>query len=530
MTLFWFTDQLRQRNITDLEQMATELLRVHLTRRELQRKYGSTEPPDESTLYRIMKEKTEPRLGYFPGDEKWFAELFVAGKDLDLSEEIRELFRKDRSGVVITPKYLVDYFSRTISSGHVETVLIPEAHKHLNSLADLIDSHPDKRFFLTAEKKWLVELLKFLFETREHVEVIHVSIYAPLDFEQAFDSIIAFPVMGNKPEIDTGRFITRESDGIAIENLLGWLGEHGEMQIIVPARVTFSGGAFARLRSWIVKHFSVKALFELPEGTLRPYTGIKTYLLTITRQPVDEVQLGRFEMQPPRFQPVVEKTIPAETLAEREDWRMELLLQDRRHELLNAFSGSGRRIVKLKEIAELFRGKSILKSHIQPGDISVLNISNIEDGEILWDEMDTIDEEYRKVQRYALEKGDVAITCRGTVNKVAFVRELPKKAIASANIIVIRVTDPGVLSEYIKIFLESPVGTRLVQSFQRGTTVMNIHPSDLGEMEIPLLELEEQEKLVNEYREELKLYRTTVKRARERWDRIREEIYKQLIE
>lgn len=70
------------------------------------------------------------------------------------------------------------------------------------------------------------------------------------------------------------------------------------------------------------------------------------------------------ELLPPRFQPVVEKTIPTETFAEREDWRMELLLQDRRHEHRNTFTGSGRRIVKLKEIAELFRGKSILRSHI----------------------------------------------------------------------------------------------------------------------------------------------------------------------
>lgn len=86
------------------------------------------------------------------------------------------------------------------------------------------------------------------------------------------------------------------------------------------------------------------------------------------------------------------------------------------------------------------------------------------------------------------------------------------------------------LCDDLKIFLKSPVGTRLVQTFQRGTVVMNIHPSDLGEMEIPLLEPEEQEKLVNEYREEPELYRTTVKRTKERWGRIRDEIYRKLIE
>lgn len=528
--LIGFEEELRERNVTDREQIATELLRVKLTQREVQRQFGSAEALNEAILYQTMKEETESRLGYFPGDQKWFAELYAAGAGLDLLEELEELFRKDRSGVVISPRYLVDYFSRTLASGHIESVLIPEAHKHLRGLDDLVNSHPDKRFVLTAEKKWLAELLQFLFAAQDQVEVVHLSLYSWLEFDQGFDSILAFPTPGLKLETDSGSFITRVSEGVAVQNLLDWVGDFGEMQVIVPARFTFSGGAFARLRGWILEHFFVRALFTLPEGSLRPYTGMRTYLLILTRQPGDEVQLGHFAMRPPHFLPVVEKAIPAEALATRTDWRMELLLQDRHQEILGAFSGAGRRIVRLKEIADLFRGKSILKSHLQPGEISVLNISNIEEGDIIWEGMDTIDEEYRKVQRYALEEGDVVITCRGTVNKVAMVQELPQKTIASANIIVIRVTEQSVLSEYIHIFLESPVGAQLVQSFQRGTTVMNINPSDLGQMEIPLLDLEEQQRIVEEYREERDLYKQTITRARERWDRIRSDIYKRLTE
>ncbi|MBH8592651.1 restriction endonuclease subunit S [Paenactinomyces guangxiensis] len=208
---------------------------------------------------------------------------------------------------------------------------------------------------------------------------------------------------------------------------------------------------------------------------------------------------------------------------------MELLLADDRDHLLHGLARPGRSIVKLKEIAELFRGKSIMKSHIQPGEISVLNISNIEEGEIIWDGMDTIDEEYRKVRRYELERGDLVITCRGTVNKAAVVRELPKKVIASANIIVVRFSKK-VMSEYVKIFLESPLGTQLIKTFQRGTTVMNINPADLGEMEIPLPDLEEQQKLVEEYQQEHQLYLETVRKAQERWQKNRRQIYDQLFD
>jgi hypothetical protein len=528
-TLFHFQELLRQRNIIDCDRITVELLRIHLTQKAYEQKYNHLQNVDEASLYELMKETTEKRLGYFPGDPSWFYELFQVGKEIDFFQALKEIFQKDRSGVMVSPAYLVDYFSRSLMDGHIETVLIAEAHKHLNGLIELIETNLDKNFVLTAEKKWLAEALKFLFEHCNHVKVLQVSIYSLLPLDQEFDLIIAIPAFGFKPEVNTERFMTRESEGIATENLLDWLNEFGELQIVVPARFTFSGGSFAKLRSWILQHFNIKSIFTLPEGTLRPYTGMKTYLITISHQPVDSIQLGSLELKKGQFLPRVQKEIDQEELEEREDWRIELLLADDQEDLLGGLAGPNREVVKLKEIAELFRGKSIMKSHIQPGEISVLNISNIEDGEIIWEGMDTIDEEYRKVRRYELEPGDLVMTCRGTVNKVAVVRELPKKVIASANIIVVRFSKE-VMSEYVKIFLESPVGTQLVKTFQRGTTVMNINPADLGEMEIPLPDIAEQRKIVEEYRKEHQLYFETVRKAKERWEKKRQQIYDQLLD
>jgi restriction endonuclease S subunit len=86
------------------------------------------------------------------------------------------------------------------------------------------------------------------------------------------------------------------------------------------------------------------------------------------------------------------------------------------------------------------------------------------------------------------------------------------------------------MSEYVKVFLESPVGTQLVKTFQRGSTVMNINPADLGEMEIPLPDIEEQRKIVEEYRKEHQLYFETVRKAKERWEKKRQQIYDQLLD
>ncbi len=184
--------------------------------------------------------------------------------------------------------------------------------------------------------------------------------------------------------------------------------------------------------------------------------------------------------------------------------------------------------MKLKDVAEVFRGKSILKKDTSLGNVSILNISNIEDGKINYDEMDTIAEEDRKVKRYELSDGDVLLSCRGTAIKSAVFAAQDKTIIASANLIIIR---PGekVKGEYIKIFFESPIGMAIIKSFQRGTTVMNINHADIMEMEIPLVPLSKQQKMIDEYRQELKIYNDTVKEAGRRWSQVKARLYNDLV-
>jgi restriction endonuclease S subunit len=184
--------------------------------------------------------------------------------------------------------------------------------------------------------------------------------------------------------------------------------------------------------------------------------------------------------------------------------------------------------MKLKDIAEVFRGKSILKKDTSLGNVAVLNISNIENGEIDYRDLDTINEEERKIKRYELMTDDVVLSCRGTAVKSAVFTKQDKIIIASANLIVIR-PKIKVKGEFIKIFLESPVGLALIKSFQRGTTVMNINHSDIKEMEIPLLPIAKQEVIIQQYQIEFEAYKETIKKAENRWSNIKDGLYDELI-
>ncbi|MBA4601804.1 restriction endonuclease subunit S [Thermoactinomyces mirandus] len=515
--LYQFKKLLAKRGITEPEQVAIELLRIHLTR-EFCAEHHIKDPHQR---YAWMQEETGERLGFFQGEPTWFEELYRLGEHLDLVSAMNQLFRHDRSGVMVCKPPLANYLLERIMSPHLDNVLVAEAHKLLPDLIDWCQVCLDKSFVFTAPEKWQVELLRFLFRNEPSVTVIRLSIYHPLDFEQDFDAIIAIPAFGVKMDVDSDRYFTRESEGIALQNLLDFLSSQGEMHAVVPSRFTFSGAGFQKLREWILRHAFLSRIAKLPQGLLNS-SGIRPYLLTFSGQAVEEVEIVKLELEQESLAVAEMKQVAPQLVKQREDWRFEVLYEQLALERLEAALGSYR-LEKLADLGELFRGKSITKQQVKEGSIHVLNISNIADGEIEWTGLDTIDEPIRKVRRYELKAGDVVITCRGTVIKVGIVRELPFYTIASANLIVIRMAQSQIESEYVKIFLESPTGLKSVRTFQRGSKVMNIHPDDLGELEIPVPALEKQHQLIKKYRQEQKLFLE----AKERWQKMRQTIYDQ---
>ena len=89
--------------------------------------------------------------------------------------------------------------------------------------------------------------------------------------------------------------------------------------------------------------------------------------------------------------------------------------------------------------------------------------------------------------------GDIVLSCRGTAIKTGVFRKQKRYCYCfQANRCIVIRPNHRILSDYLRIFFESPVGIALIKSFQRGTTVVNINHMDIAEMEIPFLSMEEQ--------------------------------------
>lgn len=516
---------LYQRQLNSREQLLNEMLRVKITLQKLEE--ASTSIKDKEKLFQFMKKATEDQLGFFPADRDDFWDIYEALKDIDLIDFTLEIYKNDRMGTVIAPLYLGSYITERMKQLKPQKILITEAEKYLAGLKEMVRQFTDYEITLTTQLKLMNTLLQLAFGKKPNVRIRFESIYTGCLENEKFDYIYSLPVFGYKPDGINKKFLTRDSDGIAIENILDHLADGGTLDIIVPAKITFAGLGYEKLREHIINYFHVESIYILPEGTFRPVTAVKTYLLSITAKNRDHVEIGMLEFNKRNFEVTDKKVIPSKEFLAHEDWRIELLLADD-NENIQRFKSSKLEKVKLKDVAEVFRGKSILKKDTSVGSIAVLNISNIEGGEIKYQDLDTIDEEERKIKRYELYTGDVVLSCRGTAIKSAVFEAQDKTIIASANLIVIRPKEK-VKGEYIKIFFESPVGLAIIKSFQRGTTIMNINNADIMEVEIPLLPISQQQEMINKYNGEINIYKETIQKAENRWSQIKDSIYNHLI-
>jgi len=516
-------------DITTRDQLLREAVRVVRTKQTLD-KYGETADVIENQpekLFQWMKEQVGDReLGHFPGDRDLFYRLYHAGKELDLLEYAIQTIQQDRTtGTLLVHPGLTEQFMELCEKHGHRSLLIAEAEKYLPGLLDMVRSNRSHTFVLLIENYTIGRLLNAYFESYPNVQVIQGSIYQPLPLEQKYDAILSVPYFGMKVADDDDVPI-RESEGVAVNHLLPLLREGGSLSVTLPARMMFQTGEIGKWRKQTNEQVPVESIYMLPDGLFRPYTSVKTYQVVFRKAHLDDIFIGKMQIEKSRLVVKQEISLKRDTFNSLDDWRIDLLLDEDR-EKLRIFQMSNVPKVKLRDVAEIFRGKSILKQDLRPGNIKVLNISNLEDGEVLLEGLEAIDEEERKVKRYEIRPGDLVMACRGTSNKVAVFPECEEFVIASANIIVIRFKK-SIRSFYAKIFLESPVGTALIQSFQRGTTVMNLNPSDIGAIELPLLPEDKQEEIINRYLEEKYRYKETIREATLRWQRVKEQLYSEL--
>lgn len=463
---------------------------------------------------------------YIKGDEKLFYEVYKRINEMPirtLMEYVCFVLSQERTNVTV-PNYLFPFMFKHVSDA--ETVFINDCDKYGVELYDLICANKNTTFYLTVKHEILSKLLPILYKN-EKVKFISPEIYTEAFTLMKFDLIVSFPIMGGRELNSSGDFISRELSFIAAQNLLYHLTTSGKLVILLPAKIGFGSGDAEVLRHYISENYKVEEISSLPSRVFYPYMSINTYLLTISAGITENVCVKKYDLNGKNLIEKDTRLIFSDELEELNAWNVDMVFSATDETIL-AYKNSTVKKAHLNEVAVVFRGKSITEK-VDGGNVSVINISNISNIGIDYTNLETINEEERKVARYLLQDGDVLITTKGFSIKVAVFEKQPRMCVASSNLCVIRTQSKLLNGTYLKLFLESDVGIKLLKSLQRGTTIVNINYQDICQLEVPVPLLDDQIEVVNEYKQGLNLYVKTISAAESAWKAIKADVQKKLF-
>lgn len=271
----------------------------------------------------------------------------------------------------------------------------------------------------------------------------------------------------------------------------------------------------------------INEISSLPTRVFYPYMAISTYFLSFSNGVTENINVKKYELRDQELIEADNRLVFADELADMNAWNVDMMFSFT-DEVLLAYQNSIVKKAHLNEVAEVFRGKAVTDK-ADDGNVGVINISNITETGIDYYGITTINEEERKVARYLLQDGDVLIATKGFTIKVAVFEEQSRPCITSSNLCVIRPNTRLLNGTYLKLFLESETGMKLLKSLQRGTTIVNINYQDICQLEVPTPNLDEQYEMANEYNAGLKLYKETIETAELAWQKIKSSIQKKLF-
>lgn len=339
------------------------------------------------------------------------------------------------------------------------------------------------------------------------------------------------------------RLTSNSGDSIFTLKILEFLEENGKAFILTANGYLFSQINSSRnCRKFLLEKKYIESVIQLP-GNLLKHTGIPISILVLSKknnEKINMIDASRIYTESKRKKILTEENIEEildiynrkEFVIETEEVsRNEYVLLPKRYANNLSFENS----IKINEISEkIFRGVQIpskkldeMQTHDEDYDYEVLNVGDIDEFKINYDNLLKIQSPNKKYSRYLLEDKDFIMTIRGTTFKSAVVEiEDQRKIIATGNIMVLRLDTNKVNPYYLKTFLDSKIGRKLLYSIETGSSLISVSKKTLTNAEIPLLDLEDQEEIGNKflaYQDELKYYQKKEKDIKDKLNTIYED-------
>ena len=164
-------------------------------------------------------------------------------------------------------------------------------------------------------------------------------------------------------------------------------------------------------------------------------------------------------------------------------------------------------------IGEIFQGSQYTISNFKDQlsetktNTRLLTSSDIEEGMIQWDTLNSIINPDKKIFKFALKKDDIVLTSKSSKVKIAIVDcETKDNIILTGGMLCIRPNTDLIKPEYLKMFLDSKKGKEILKGIQKGAIIQSITVSALKSINVSCPPIEKQLEVTKKYQSKLAMY------------------------
>ncbi len=392
-------------------------------------------------------------------------------------------------------------------------VIGQEINQELNELSSILLSLNNKRFEL------------------ENLDIIKESKYPN------FNKCLIFPPFGIKFDekiyekynsISNGLINQRTSgEWIYIFNLLKELKDNNRIIEVIPDNILFRTYD-SDIRKYLLDNNLIEGIISLPIDTFKGI-NVKTSLLILSKdneyiklidgeEVLKNQREGELEDKNNKYNEIFNKYRSNSILKiKKEDIKSidynltyKSLSNINIYNDINNYEFNSKR---LEEVCDILKGCNLTYSNFkdliveESTNYKILTSGDIDDnGFINYEELKHI-EKGEKYLKYFARNGDIVITSKSTKAKVALIDlEKEENIIIASSMTILRFKEGIIDPLYLKMFLDSSKGKKLLDCVQMGSVIVTISIKDLSLLQIPYIPYENQLKKVNMYKEWLNLY------------------------
>ncbi len=344
-----------------------------------------------------------------------------------------------------------------------------------------------------------------------------------------YDYIFSAPPMGLRVQKQIVEQSIQESDSLIsnylrsnssewlfINKILGSLKDNGRAVVLVSNGTLFKT-VDEPIRKTIIENGLLEGVINLSDGMLGKYTSIPISVLIFNRNQNDFIRsvdatniftknrANKF-LTSDNINEIIGMYYSDESIVKIKNLNQnDFVLLKSRYQ----FVGELEDFITISEIIkDLFRGvqissrdyeKKIVKKGTE-GSVNLLSLGNISEY-FIDTNLETINPEGIRYERYILEDGDFIISAKGSKIKTAIFDSslIPETTVPLGNVMVLRVNKDKYNPYFLKVFFSSGLGQKLLENAQTGSTIVSLNKKNLLELKIPRVSLEQQKKLVIDY-------------------------------